>query len=171
MNSKINAVLDALIVQDYILFASVFVLFICLLILAILLKDRRIISRFLATFAFLLLIFGPTFGYIVMHKYLFKNYIELVSQQKLVFTNAIVVKGKVTNNSKVNFSHCKITATAYKKTPSEYKNYILRLKPIQKSSIILQDVPKDQTKEFKMFIEPFTYTKDYTVELQSSCRQ
>jgi hypothetical protein len=171
MNSKINAILDALIVQDYILFGSVFILFICLLILAILLKDRRKTSRFIATFAFLLLIFGPTLGYIEMHKYLFKNYIELISQQKLNFTNAIVVKGKVTNNSKVNFSSCKITATAYKKTPKEYKNYILRLKPLQISSIILQDVPKNQTKEFKMFIEPFTYTKDYTVELQSSCRQ
>ncbi len=171
MKNKIDAILDALIVQDYILFGSVFVLFICLLILAILLKDRRKTSRFLATFAFLLLIFGPTLGYIEMHKYLFKNYVELVSEQKLVFTNAIVVKGKVTNNSKVNFSSCRITATAYQKTAKEYKNYILRLKPIQKSSIILQDVPKDQTKEFKMFIEPFYYSKDYSVELASSCKQ
>jgi len=171
MKNQINAILNALIVQDYILFGSVFVLFIFLMILAILLREKRKTSRFIVTFAFLLLILGPTLGYIQMHKYLFKNNVELLNEKKLVYTNAIVVEGNITNSSRVNFSSCKIRAIAYKKTPNEYKNYILRLKPIQKSSITLQNLDKNQTKEFKMFIEPFTYSKEYSVELESSCKK
>lgn len=74
------------------------------------------------------------------------------------------------NSSKLNFKSCRIVATAYRKTPNEYKNYILRLKPLQKSSIVIQDIKKDEIKEFKMFIEPFTYTKEYEVNLESSCK-
>jgi hypothetical protein len=170
MKNKINAVLDALIVQDYILFASVFVLFLLLMILAIVLRAKKNISRLIVSIAFLILILGPTLGYIEMHKYLFKSDVELVDEQKLEFTKAIVVHGKLSNSSKLNFKSCRIVATAYRKTPNEYKNYILRLKPLQKSSIVIQDIKKDEIKEFKMFIEPFTYTKEYEVNLESSCK-
>lgn len=170
MKDKINAVLDSLITQDYILFASVFVLFLAFMILAILLRDKKNISRLIVTLAFLILILGPTVGYIQMHKYLFKNNVELLREQKLEFTKAIVVEGKLTNSSNMNFKSCRIIATAYRKTSNEYKNYILRLKPIQKSSIVIEDVEKNQVKEFKMFIEPFVYTKEYEVNLEASCK-
>lgn len=170
MKEIIDAVLDALIVQDYILFGSVFVLFIVLMILAVLLRNKKSVSRLIATLSFLILFLGPTIGYIQMHKYLFKNEVELVSEQKLEFTKAIVVHGKITNASKKDFKRCVITATAYKKTSNEYKNYILRLKPIRKSSIVERDIQKDQVIEFKMFIEPFTYSNDYEVDLEASCK-
>jgi hypothetical protein len=170
MRENINAIIDNLIVQDYILFASVFILFIVLMILAIILRKKKNISRLIVSFAFLILLIGPTLGYIEMHKYLFKSNIELIREQKLEFTKAIVLEGKITNASEIDFYACKITATAYRKTPNKYKNYILRLKPIQISSIIIQDIQKNQSKEFKMFIEPFSYSKEYEIGLESSCK-
>ena len=170
MKEKINAVVNSLIVQDYILFGSTFILFLVLMVLAILLREKRWLSRIVATIAFLIFILGPSVGYVQMHNYIFKHELSLSSEQKLEFTKAIVVHGVIKNLSKKDFSECRVTAKAYRKTPNRYKNYILRLKPIQKSSIIIKDIKKDQTKEFKMFIEPFSYTKDYEVGLGSDCR-
>ncbi|WP_373071459.1 DUF2393 family protein [Sulfurimonas sp.] len=170
MRKNIDAIIDNLIVQDYILFASVFILFIVLMILGVILRAKKNVSRLIVSIAFLILLLGPTLGYIEMHKFLFKNHVELLREQKLEFTKAIVVEGKITNGSEVDFYACKIIATAYRKTPNEYKNYILRLKPIQISSIVIQDIQKNQTKEFKMFIEPFSYSNEYEVGLEASCK-
>ncbi len=170
MKNKINAILDSLIVQDYILFSSVFVLFLVLMILAVYLRRKKNISRLLASSSFLILLLGPTFGYIQMHNYLFKNGIELISEKKLEFTKAIVIQGRVTNNSEYDFIECSIVATAYRKTPSEFKNYILRLKPIEKASIVLNNIKVSETKDFKMFIEPFNYEYSYEVGLEASCK-
>jgi len=170
MKEKINALIDGLIVQDYILFGSVFILFLLLMVLAILLREKKALSIFLAIFALALFFLGPTLGYTQMHKFMFKNKVELLSEKKLRFTKAVVIHAKVTNLSNKNFSACNVKATAYRKTPNEYKNYIFRLKPIKKSSILTSAIDKNQTKEIKMFIEPFNYTKDYEIALQASCR-
>ena len=167
---RINTVIDNLIIQDYILFGSVFVLFLLFMILAIVFRKRKKISFFLVTSALLIFFLGPTLGYMQMHKFLFKNEVKLISEKKLEFTKAIVIKGSLKNLSDRDFSACKITATAYIKTSNEYKNYILRLKPIQKSSIVEEDIKKDQSKEFKMFVEPFVYNKEYDIGLEASCK-
>jgi hypothetical protein len=170
MKAKINAVIDSLIIQDYILFITVFVSFLALMIIGILLKEKRGISIIIVTIAFLIIILGPTLGYVQMHKFLYKKTLELESEQKLEFTKAIVVHAKITNLSKRRFKNCKITATAYIKTPNEYKNMILRFKPIVESSIVVDNIDKNQTKGIKMFIEPFYYDKDYDVGIKASCR-
>jgi len=113
---------------------------------------------------------GPTLGYIEMHKYLYKNSTTLLSQKRLHFTKAIVVKGVLKNESKFDFKECKITATVFKKTKNKYKNYIYRLKPLKKMSILQKDVPKGQSRDFKIIVEPFTYPKDYDISVKADCR-
>ena len=152
------------------LFAAVFVLFILFIILSILLRKKVVLALIFLILAFGTLLLGPSFGYIEMHKYLFKNTIVLESQKKLSFSEAVVVKGKITNESKLNFSSCKITASAYKVTSNEYKNYLLKFKPFKKSSITTPEIPKGSSYEFKLFIEPFTYKKDYNISLGADCK-
>jgi len=105
-----------------------------------------------------------------MHKYLYKNNITLTSQKKLEFTKAIVIKGNISNDSKFNFESCKITARAYKVSKNKYKNYILKFKTIKKASIIEENIQKGQVVDFKLFIEPFTYSKDYNISLKAKCK-
>ena len=105
-----------------------------------------------------------------MHEYLFKNSSTLISQKKLSFTPAIVVKGSVTNESKRDFSSCKITASAYKSSKNIIKKYIYPLKPLKKMSILEENILKGQTREFKIIIEPFTYSKSYHILLKARCR-
>lgn len=170
MKEKINEVVNNLIIQDYILFGSAFILFLVFMIFAIIVKEKKKISMLLVIIAFIVFFFVPTVGFVQMHNYLFKNSLELVSEKKLEFTKAIVIYANLTNLSKRVFRECKIDATAYIKTPNKYKNYILRLKPIAKSSIVTSSIDINQTKEIKMFIEPFLYDGDYEIQIESDCR-
>jgi len=169
MKEKILAFIHGLISYDYILFGACFVLFILFIILALLLRKKLIIALFFVLLGFAILALGPTLGYIQMHKYLFKNSVEMLSQKKLNFVQAVVVKGSIKNESKFDFSECKISAEVYKVSANKYKNYLLRLKPFQKMSIIEQDLPRGQIREFKIIIEPFTYQKEYNISLGASC--
>ncbi|WP_457750231.1 DUF2393 domain-containing protein [Sulfurimonas sp.] len=170
MKEKLLTFIHGWILYDYILFGVSFLLFILFIILALVLRKKLIVALFFMLFGFASLVLGPTLGYIQMHKYLFKNSVKLLSQKKLHFVPALIVKGVIANESKFNFTECKITAEVYKVTKNKYKNYLFKLKPFQKMSILEQDLPKEQTREFKFIIEPFTYKKDYNVSLGANCK-
>ena len=170
MKTKITAFIDGLIVYDYILFGSVFALFILFVILAIVLRKKVVLSVFLALFSFVFLIVAPVIGYMQMHKFLFKNSTVLISQKKLNFTKAVVVKGVLKNESKFDFKSCKITASAYKVSGNAIKDMIFPFNPFKKMSILEYDIKKGDEREFKIIVEPFRYSKDYNVSVGASCR-
>ncbi|WP_428739147.1 DUF2393 domain-containing protein [Sulfurimonas sp.] len=170
MGSRLQNFVNGLISQDYMLFLSVLFVFLFIIILAVLLRNRLKIAVFLVFLAFGVIIAGPTYGYVKMHKYLFKNSVELLEQKKLSFVEAVVVKGKVTNLSQRDFKECKITASVYKMTANKYKNYIYQLKPFQKVSIVTGNILQGDTKEFKIIVEPFRYQKDYNISLEGDCK-
>ncbi len=170
MKERLLTFIDGLIMYDYILFGISFILFILFIILALLLRRKLILGIFFILLGFATLVLGPTVGYIQMHKYLFKNSVHLLSQKKLNFVQAVIVKGTITNESKLNFSECKITAEVYKVTKNKYKNYLFRLKPFMKMAIVQRDLLKGETKGFKIIIEPFQYQKDFNVSVGASCK-
>ena len=170
MKPKITAFIEGLISYDYALFAGSFTLFILFIILGILLRKKLFLAIFFILLAFSILLIGPTVGYVKLHEYLFKNSTELISQKRLEFTKAIVVKGTLTNESKKNFQSCTITASVYKVTSNKYKNYLKKLKPFKKMSIIEEDIAVSQTREFKIIVEPFTYNRDYNISLGADCK-
>ena len=161
---------DSLIKYDYILFGSIVFLFFLLIIIALLFREKIRLSISIVTFAFIFLIVSPFVGYTQMHNYLFKNELTLTSQNKLQFTKAVVVFGKLKNLSKIDFQRCKITAIINKNTSNKYKNYIYTFKPIMKMSIIEEDIAIGNEIDFKIIVEPFTYEKDYNVVLKADCR-
>ena len=170
MSLNISEFINNLIIYDYILFSTLFVLFILFIILGIILRDKTVLAIILILLAFSELIVGSTYGYGKMHEYLFKNETLIKSQKKLTFTQAVVVYGSVKNISKRDFQQCKVTARIFKKSKNKYKDYILKLKPIKKMSIIQSDIPKDQEREVKLIIEPFTYKGDYNITMEADCR-
>lgn len=170
MKEKIDAFIQGLIVYDYILFGSVFILFILFIVLSLLSKRKVGISVFFVLLSFSILLLGPTLGYIKMHQFLFKNSVELISQKKLTFVKAIVVKGTLKNESKLDFTSCKITANAYKVTGNALKDFIYQFKPLSNMSILEDSIHKGESREFKIIIEPFTYAKDYNISIGAKCK-
>lgn len=169
MQGKIAVFLEGLISYDYILFGSTFLMFLLLIILAIILRSRVGLAVFLVTLSFGILIFAPTLGYTKMHEYLFKNSTQITSQKKLHFTKAVVVKGSVKNESKVDFGSCKITASAFKVSGNAFKDYIFTFAPFKEMSIMEYDIKRDETRDFKIIVEPFTYSGDYNISIGADC--
>ena len=170
MKAKITAFIDGLILYDFILFGSIFILFILFIVLAIVLRKKVALAIFLIFFSFLLLTAGPVLGYIKMHEYLFKNSVLLTSQKRLEFTDAVVVRGTLKNESKFDFTSCQITAKIHKTSKNDLKKFLYQFKTIQKMSIIEEDIKKEETIKFKIIVEPFTYSKDYNLSLGAKCK-
>ncbi len=170
MTDKLTAFIDGLIIYDYILFGSLFTVFILLTTIGIILRRRLALAIFLIFLSFTILAVGSTFGYIKMHQFLYKNSISLLSQKQLTYTKAVVVYGVMKNISKFDFKSCKITASAYKVSGNSFKDYLFKFNPFKKMSILENDILKAQEREFKIIVEPFTYSKDYNISLGASCR-
>ena len=170
MKEKILAFIHSLILYDYILFGSLFFLFILFLIIAIL-KHKNIVASLLwIVMAFLMISVAPIIGYKVLHYYLFKNSIELVNQKKLHFLDAIVVKAKLTNESKFDFKECKVIARVHKGSSNSLKNFIYQFRTIKQTSTIEKDITSGKTRDIKLLIEPFSYQKKYQITLKAKCQ-
>jgi len=170
MKEKITAFIDTLIIYDYILFGSSFVLFIIFIIISILARKKLLLAVFFVLISFGILILGPSIGYIKMHEYLFKNTTTLKSQKRLEYTNAIVVRGTLQNESKKDFSSCSITASVHKVSKNPIKKHLYKFKTLKKMSIVVEDIAKGESIDFKILVEPFTYKKDYNITLGAKCR-
>ncbi len=152
------------------LFGGVFVFFLLFIILSIVLRRKIGLALFFLLFGFVILIVGPTVGYSELHKYLFKSEVKIISQKRLIFTPAIVLKGSLKNVSKFDFKECKITAYVHKKSKNKLRNIMYQFKHIQKMSMLESDIQKGQTRNFKLIIEPFSYKKSYDISIKASCR-
>ncbi len=170
MNSKITFFIDGLIKWDYLLFGSVFLLFLFFIILGIVFRKKLILSILFLLLGFSILLLGPTWGYMKLHETLFKNSTKLLSQKRLQFSEAVVVKGSMINESNRDFQECKITASAYAVSSNKLKNYLKKFKPFKKKSIIEMNIVKLETREFKIIVEPFIYSKNYNISIGADCR-
>jgi hypothetical protein len=171
MKAKITAFIDQLLIYDYALFGAVILLFILFLILAILLRKKIVLSIILILLSFVVLILGPTLGYQQLHNFLFKANTTITEVKTLEFSKAIVIKGVLINASSRDLFTCKITAKMFKVSGNRYLDMLYPLNPFKKMSI-LEDVnlSKNEQYEFKMIVEPFTYSKDYNVSIGANCR-
>jgi hypothetical protein len=171
MKQKVIAFIDSLILYDYILFGAMALLFILFLILAILLRRRVMFSVLSILFAFIFLLLGPILGYPIMHNLLYKNDVIMTQVKKLEFTNALLITGDIINRSKMDFLTCKIKAQAYKVTGKSIPDMIYPYKPFKKGMVKLDTLIKPgESQPFKLFIEPFNYTKDYNISIGAQCK-
>ena len=170
MREKILAFLHSLILYDYILFGAIFSLLLIFLILAIIKRESLISSILYIFFAFFILLAGPFIGYKTLHYFLYKNSIELVSEKKLKFMKAIVVRAKLHNESNFDFKECKITANVHKAHSNSVKNFLYSFRIIKKMTIITKDIKSGNSKNIKIIIEPFKYKKRYQISLKADCR-
>ncbi|WP_310439362.1 DUF2393 family protein [Sulfuricurvum sp.] len=171
MKAKIIDFINHLIVYDYLLFGGIFILFLLLLILAIALKNKMILAIFLVLLAFGVLTAGSVGGYIFLHHYLFKNKVTLYELKALEFTEALLLKGEIKNTSKRSFKECTLYAGVHKVTHNRYLDRIYPSFPFKKSSLRLREnIAPGESVPFKLFVEPFRYTKDYNITIKGECR-
>lgn len=171
MKALIQEFINHLIIYDYFLFGGIIILFILLLILAIALQHKMGWAIFFVLVAFGVLTAGPVAGYITLHQYLFKHTLIVHEIKALEFTEALLIKGDINNTSKRTFSECTLSAGVYKVTHNKIIDPIYPYIPFKKSSLRVQKtIPPGKSVPFKLFVEPFRYTKDYNITLKAKCR-
>ena len=170
MKEKLLTFLHTLTQYDFLYFGAVFLIFILLILVTLLLRRKMTIALLVLLLAILDISLGLTFGFGYFHNYLFKNSITITKAKKLHFVEAVVIEGKLKNESKFDFKSCRLQATIYKETHNKYKNLLFRLKPLKHSSITINDIPKGADVEFKFLIEPFRYKKDINVSVEGICK-
>jgi hypothetical protein len=171
MKAKIIDFIHHLIIYDYFLFGGIFVLFLLFLVLAIAFRHKLILAIFFVFFAFSVLTIGSFFGYIQLHHYLFKNKIVLYEVKALEFTEALLIKGEVHNLSKRPFSECNVYAGVHKVTHNRYLDRIYPSFPFKKGALkVVESISPGESVPFKLFVEPFRYTKDYNITIKAECR-
>ena len=170
MKQKIITFINGLVSYDYILFGGIFILFLLLLIITLLLRKRPMLSVITLLLSLSVLFAGPFVGYIKLHDYLYKHSCAVTDIKELQFSPALVVTGTITNESKKDFSTCKITANVYKVSHNAILDKIFPFNPFKKMSIIEDNITKDETRTVKIIVEPFHYQKDYNVSLGADCR-
>lgn len=170
MKSQILDFLNNLILYDYILFGASFIVFILLIVLALVLRRKIVLAIILILVAFSIVFLAPSVFYNMMHQYLFKSTVELHSHKKLQYTNAMVVYGVIKNESKFHFSQCKINVKVHKVSKNTLKNFLWQFKSMKNMSIVEYDIEKGQSRDFKIIVEPFSYSKEYNLTLGAECR-
>jgi hypothetical protein len=169
MSQSSAGFIESLILPDYLLFGGAMLLFLLLVVLAVLLRKKTFLSLTLVVLSLLTITLSPTVGYVAMHDYLFKHDCNLTDVKALEFTDALVVRGLLANHSSRDFESCEITAEVYKVAHNPVLDLLFPYSPFKESSILKGPIPKGTATEFKIFVEPFRYTKDYNVSIGASC--
>lgn len=170
LKDSIRSFVETLIIYDYILFAISGALFIIILLLAILLRNKTKLSLILILLSLSIIGILPAYGYNMIHSIIFKTYLSELMIKKLEFTPALVIKGNLTNIGQKPFKKCTIESKVIKKSTNFIEEIANPLKPIRKMSMVTtENLDINDTIEFKMIIEPFTYSNEYNVTVESSC--
>ena len=171
MKEKIIDFIHHLIVYDYFLFGGIFVFFLLLLVLAIAFKHKMGLAIFLVFLAFGVLTLGSVAGYIALHTYLFKHQILVREVKALQYTEALLIKGDVHNRSKRLFSECSVTVGVHKVSNNPYLDKVYPYIPFAKRTLkISEPIKPGESASFKLFVEPFRYSKEYNITIKGNCR-
>ncbi len=170
LKSTIQSFVATLHDYDYILFAVSGGLFFLILLLAIVLRKKVGLSLLLILVAFVIIISGPILGYNYIHSTIFKTHISDLSIKRLEFSEAVVIKGTLTNLGKQAYKKCTLSSKAYRGATNFIEEIVYPLQPFQKMSIVKEeDINVSDNINFKMILEPFTYSKEYNISVKASC--
>jgi len=175
LNSLKESVLNYihhLTVYEYIAFGWVLFLFTTLLILSVMIANKKpFFSLLLILFNFTLLSLSPILIKIFMEKTVKRAEVRILKQEYLRFGKSVIVEGTVTNKGKIDFRECEIKGKIVKIGSNSLKNLLYLLKPLKRKKIFLKKkLQKGKSLEFRLVFNDFKRSKkDYNVTVDAEC--
>ncbi|HEX5710688.1 MAG TPA: DUF2393 family protein [Sulfuricurvum sp.] len=170
MKTKILDFIHTLSLYDYLLFGGILFFFLLFIILALLLHHRLKIAIALIVMAFLLITIAPFSGYLLLHKTLYNHTLTLTTVQDLQFSDALLLRGDLSNTSNQTFNECTITFGVSKTSSMKLLTKMYPYTPFQTQRLILKGpIKPNETRNFKLLIEPFNYPKKFSVTARGIC--
>lgn len=170
MKTKIIDFIHTLSLYDYLLFGGILFFFLLFIILALLFHHRLKIAIALIVMAFLLITIAPFSGYMLLHKTLYNHTLTLTTVQDLQFSDALLLRGDLTNTSNQTFNECTIAFGVSKTSSIKLLNNMYPYTPFKTQKLILMGpIKPNESRNFKLLIEPFTYPKRFSVTARGIC--
>ncbi len=165
-----NDFVSAMTLYDYLGMALLVLFFIFFIVLAVSLRQKTAAAIFFSLLAFVTLLAGP-FGVKEGFDELIRKTDTTISEyKKLNYSNALVVKGKLKNSGKIDFSRCKLHVRVLKVSDNKYMNYLNRLRPVAtKTQPLDKALAKGDDISFDVIIDNFTYQNDFNVTAKGEC--
>lgn len=171
LKASIKALVNSFHLYDYVLIGASAGLFLLLLLLAIVLRHKTLTSLLLIIFSFIVIAVGPVIGYKFVHGTIYKHSITDMLIKPLAFSEAILIKGTLTNQGRQTFNSCQINAKAYRGADNFLEELVYPLKPFLETSIVTEDaLDVNSSMDFKILLEPFTYAKEYNISVKANCQ-
>ncbi|MDO9207721.1 MAG: DUF2393 family protein [Sulfuricurvum sp.] len=170
MKTQMLHFIDTLSLYDYLLFGGILFFFFFFLILAVLLHRKLALAITLIVTAFILLVSAPL-SYMALHTAIYKHAVTLTTVQDLAFTEALLIKGDINNTSKETFKECTLTFGISKVSSIGALNKVYPYLPFRRQTLVLSNsIKPHQGESFKLLIEPFKYSKKFSVTAWGQCR-
>lgn len=156
---------------DYMAYAWLILLFFVFILLSIFLaKKKLLISILMFMISLAILFFGPFVLKHYLDIFLRPTEIKNIQMKKLNFTDALIVTGEIKNISKMSFSLCGVNVSVLKASSSALENFANSLKPLLNKSMFLdKTLDINETKEFRVVFDYYTYDKDINISVQTEC--
>ena len=156
---------------DYLAYLWLIVLFFILIALSLLMIKRNVfITLFLVFFSFLILFFSPFGIKHILDSYVRKTSIELEKPRYLHFSKSLIISGKLTNDSKIDYNKCIIYIDILENSSNKYLNYVNRLKPLREKSIVInKKIEQGGDYSFRIVIDNFNLKDDYNISAKADC--
>jgi hypothetical protein len=170
LRSEFVEYINAFTYYDYIAYTWLIVLFIFLLVVAIALRERVGVSIFLIILSIFVLFVGPIILKKALDIYVRGNEVVIKSQNRLRFSDTLVISGEFINKSRVKIKSCKLSAKVYKIGKNRLKTFVNRLKPYKKKTISLDmDKMFDNKIEFRVVFDNFKLKGDFNISSSATC--
>ncbi len=156
---------------DYITFTWFGIVAFLFLILGILLVKKY------PTFAVIIIIVsllsgavGPFFIKWYINSAIRKSEFILKEAKQLNFTDTFIINGTIKNNSKKNFSTCRVYIGFYKLSKNKIKNYINNLRPAKTYiKTVKKPLKMGEQTDVRIVLENFKAAKDLNISGISEC--
>ena len=154
---------------DWVSYSWIFLLFLFMLFVSIYFIGRSKILGILLLF-FSLVFFGVGVFFVgnFLDSHLRTRSIEVVSQQRLSYTDALVVVVEISNLSKKNFKHCRVRLK-FHYFDNGYKKLLNSFKAFEKASMVVENLQVGETRRVNTVIDGFRANREYNITTNSEC--
>lgn len=158
-------------IADYFAFAWLVLLFFIILFVAILLAKKRPALAFAVLILdLILLVVGPIGIKFVLDSYLRKNSVELQTVHQLVYSDTLIIQGKIYNKGRINFQKCFLHVKILPKPKDGFLSTIKNIKPLHRKSIYIKEPPAiGKSSEFELMWEGVRLQEDQNLSVKGEC--
>jgi hypothetical protein len=173
MNIDKQFVLDYIadfLIYDYLAHGIVLILFFLLFAVSIIARKKILVAILIFFIAVLVLVFGPFVAKMAIDNTVRASKVSDLTYKQLIYIDDVIVKGKIHNRGKINFTQCEVDMSIIKPEENEYKQMLSDLKPIKKYRFVVNEkIKQNESYDFDFTITKFQIQK-YKLKAQSKCK-